>query len=154
MALITRSTVWFVVVGVVNTVIYYAGYLMLHGLEMGYMVAHVAATLIAMVCSYFLNCTLTFQIRPSWKTFLLFPLSNVANFVITTVGIRLAVEQLGVHERLAPLTVALVAIPITFMVTRYLLVDAWQGTYGIGGEREAHEAGNANRLEAPSGSTE
>jgi hypothetical protein len=59
-----------------------------------------------------------------------------------------------VHERLAPLTVALVAIPITFMVTRYLLVDAWQGTYGIGGEREAHEAGNANRLEAPSGSTE
>jgi putative flippase GtrA len=82
----------------------------------------VAATLIAMVWSYFLNCGLTFQIRPSRNTFLLFPLSNVANLVITTVGIRLAVEQLGVHERLAPLTVALVAIPITFIVTRYLLV--------------------------------
>jgi hypothetical protein len=77
---------------------------------------------LAMVWSYVVNCALAFQIRPSWNTFLLFPLSNVANFVITTVGIRLAVEQLGVHERLAPLTVARVAIP--FIVTRYLLVGA------------------------------
>lgn len=140
MTLPPRSTVWFVVVGVVNTALYYACYLTLHGLGVQYLVAHVSATLAAMLCSYFLNCFLTFQIRPSWKTFVLFPLSNLANFVITTVGMRVLVGSTSIDERLAPLPVALVAIPITYVVTRYLLVERWQDPYREEAEREAHDA--------------
>lgn len=150
MALISRSTDWFVVVGSVNTAIYYAGYLSLHHLGTGYMAAHVSATLFAMLCSYFLNCAVTFRIRPSWKTFLLFPLSNLANFVITTVGMRLTVEHLGFPERVAPVTVALVAIPITYVVTRFLFLGVWHDPYSVEAEREAHLAGHATRLEEAS----
>lgn len=150
MALISRSTGWFVVVGVINTGIYYTGYLTLHQLGVNYMVAHVCATLFAMVCSYFLNCALTFRIKPSWKTFVLFPISNIANFVITTLGMRLTVEYLGVDQRIAPLTVALVAIPITYTVARYLLVGVWRDPYSLEAEREAHAAGHPTRLDESS----
>lgn len=117
----SRSTVWFVIVGVINTGVYYSLYLALHAAGVGYLTAHVTATLLAMVLSYFLNCFLTFQVRPSWRTFLLFPLSNLANFVITTVGMTVAVARLGIDEQVAPLLVAVFAIPVTYLLTHYLL---------------------------------
>jgi putative flippase GtrA len=118
----SRSAVWFVVVGFVNTANYYVLYLVLHALGVEYLVAHFTATIIAMCGSYLLNCWLTFQVRPSWRTFVLFPLSSVANVVVTTVGLRVLVESVGMDERIAPLVAGVAAIPITYVVTRYLLV--------------------------------
>jgi putative flippase GtrA len=116
-----RSSVWFVVVGVINTAVYYALYLLLR-LVLPYLVSHVVATAIAMCGSYLLHCRFTFRVPPRWRTFALFPLSNLANFVITTVGLRIAVGELGADERVAPLLVAVVAIPITYVATHYVMV--------------------------------
>jgi putative flippase GtrA len=111
----------FGLVGVVNTAVYYACYLLLR-LKIPYLAAHVIAFVIAMIGSYFLNCYITFKIRPTWKTFLLFPLSNLANFVITTVGLRIAVGTMGMDQRIAPIVVALIAIPITYVVAHYIML--------------------------------
>jgi putative flippase GtrA len=116
-----RSTFWFVAVGLVNTAVYYVLYLLLR-LALPYLVSHVIALLLAMVGSYFLHCALTFRVPPRWRTFALFPLSNVASFVITTVGMRLAVGDLGVDPRLAPLPVAALSVPVTYVATHYVLV--------------------------------
>ena len=116
-----RRIVLFSAVGVVNTGVYYVLYLLLR-LVMPYLVAHLVATGIAMCGSYLMNCYVTFKTRPRWRTFLLYPLSNLANVVITTVGMRLAVGTGGLDERIAPLPVALLAIPITFVLTHYILV--------------------------------
>jgi putative flippase GtrA len=126
----SRSTAWFVIVGLINTAVYYVLYLLLHHAGVPYLTAHVVATLLAMVLSYFLNCYLTFHVRPTWRTFLLFPLSNLANFVITTVGMTIAVSRLGVDERIAPLAVAVLAIPVTYLLTRYLLSGSVSRTPG------------------------
>ena len=107
-------------VGVVNTAIYFSLYLLLHR-SAPYLVAHLSATAIAMVCSYFLNCFLTFKVRPQWRTFLLFPLSNVANVVVTTLGLPIAIGACGLDERIAPLPVALVAIPVTYAVVELVM---------------------------------
>lgn len=115
-------------VGVINTGVYYGCYLLLR-LGMPYMVAHVLATAVAMTGSYFLNCFFTFKIPPSWKTAVLFPLSNAFNFLITTVGLRLSVQWLGVDERIAPLPVALLAIPVTYLATHYLMMGRWRDPY-------------------------
>ncbi|MDP9219936.1 MAG: GtrA family protein [Actinomycetota bacterium] len=115
-------------VGVLNTGIYYTCYLLLR-LSVQYLVAHVCATAIAMVCSYFLNCYITFRIRPHWKTFVLFPLSNAFNFVITTVGLNVSVQWLGVDERIAPLPMAVLAIPLTYLATHYLMLGRWRQAY-------------------------
>jgi putative flippase GtrA len=82
----------------------------------------------AMVGSYFLNCYFTFRIRPTLKKFLLFPLSNVTNFTVTSVGLYVLVRVFGFNERLAPLLAAVVAIPVTFIVAQFVLVGPAQPT--------------------------
>ena len=111
----------FGVVGVLNTGIYYACYLVLR-LVVPYIAAHVCAFAIAMVCSYFLNCYITFRTPPTWRAFLLFPLSTAANFAITTVGLPVMVQGFGMDERIAPLPVAVIAIPITYVVTHFVIM--------------------------------
>lgn len=72
----------------------------------------------------FLNCYWTFQTRPTWRKFALFPLTNATNYVLTTVGVVVLVEWLGVDEHLAPLVVALAAIPVTFVLSRRVLAGS------------------------------
>lgn len=112
----------FAAVGVVNTATYVGLYLLLR-LVLDYLVAHIVAFLLAMVGSYFLNCRFTFRIRPSLRTFLLFPLSNVTNFVVTSAGLYLLVDVFSVSETIAPLIAASVAIPVTFLVAQYILTE-------------------------------
>jgi putative flippase GtrA len=115
-----HHAVRFVVVGVVNTGVYYGTYLLL-SLVVHYLVAHIGAILVAMVGSFLLNCYWTFRTRPTWRKLALFPLTNATNYVMTTVGVVVLVEWLGVDERLAPLLAAVAAIPVTFLLSRRLL---------------------------------
>jgi putative flippase GtrA len=110
------------VVGVVNTAVYYACYLALKTV-LPYLGAHVIAFVIAMIGSFFLNCHYTFRIKPTWRKFLLFPLSNITNFVVTSVGLYLLVGKLHMNSTIAPLVAAVAAIPVTFVVAHYILVD-------------------------------
>lgn len=127
-----RPVVRFAIVGVLNTIIYYALYLLLREL-LPYLVAHVIAFVLSVVGSFFLNCYFTFRQRPTWRRFLLFPLSTLTNFVVTTVGLYLLVRYAGMNQRIAPLVAASAAIPVTFLVTRLILV----------GRRPAEPAGVA-----------
>ncbi len=111
----------FGLVGVVNTGVYYGLYLLLREL-VPYLAAHVAAFVLAMVGSYFLNCYFTFRTTPSWRTFLLFPLSNLTNFVVTTTGLYVLVAWLAVNQRIAPLLASAVAIPFTFIIAQLVLM--------------------------------
>ncbi len=111
----------FGIVGVLNTAIYYGFYLVLRT-QIPYLVAHICAFVVAMTCSYFLNCYITFRTPPRWKTFLLYPLSNIASFVVTTVGLRIAVANLGLDSRIAPLIVAIIAIPITYVIAHSIMI--------------------------------
>lgn len=111
----------FGLVGVVNTGVYYGLYLLL-GLVLPYLAAHVAAFVLAMVGSYFLNCYFTFRTKPSLRTFLLFPLSNATNFVVTTAGLYALVTWLHVDQGIAPLLAAVVAIPFTFIIAQLVLL--------------------------------
>jgi putative flippase GtrA len=133
----------FGVIGVLNTGIYYAVYLVLRT-EITYLLAHVCAFVVAMICSYFLNCYLTFRTRPTWRTFLLFPLSNVANFVLTTVGLRIAVAGLGIDQRIAPLAVAVFAIPLTYILAHHIMIGRLSGPAQKVGDAQPSGRGSAD----------
>ncbi|MCX4511334.1 MULTISPECIES: GtrA family protein [Streptomyces] len=111
----------FALVGVVNTATYYGCYLLFLP-WMPYVAAHVLAFLLSMVGSFFLNSYFTYRTRPTWRKFLLFPLTNAANFVITTSGVYLLVDVLHFGSRYAPLIAAAAAIPITFVVSRTIML--------------------------------
>ncbi|MDK0519906.1 GtrA family protein [Streptomyces sp. ML-6] len=111
----------FALVGAVNTGTYYGCYLLLlNGLP--YIAAHVVAFLLSMTGSFFLNSWFTYRTRPTWRKFLLFPLTNLANFVLTTGGVYLLVDLAGFDDRYAPLVAAVAAIPITFVVSRTIML--------------------------------
>jgi len=112
----------FGLVGVVNTGVYYGSYLLFR-LALPVMAAHVLAFAVAMVGSYFLSCYFTFRIKPTWRKFLLFPLSNATNFVISTAGLYLLVHWFDMDSRIAPLVAAAAAIPFTFIVAQFVLVN-------------------------------
>jgi len=110
----------FAAVGVVNTATYYALYLVFK-LALPYLAAHAVAFALSMVGSFFLNCYFTFHTKPTLRKFLLFPLSNVTNFVLTSVGLYVLVQFLGLNDRVAPLLAAALAIPVTFLVAQLVL---------------------------------
>ncbi|TXS55520.1 GtrA family protein [Streptomyces sp. t39] len=99
----------FASVGVVNTGTYYGLYLVLLR-WLPYVAAHVAAFLVSMVGSFFLTSYFTYRTRPTWRKFLLFPLTNAANFAVTTSGVWLLVDVLGHSRTYAPLIAAAAAI--------------------------------------------
>jgi putative flippase GtrA len=110
----------FAVVGVINTGTFYAAYLSLHPL-MPYYPAYVIAFVLSMIGSFFLNTYITYRTKPTWRKFLLFPLTNLTNFVVTSVGVYVLVEWFHVNERIAPLAAAMAAIPVTYLLSRRIL---------------------------------
>ncbi|UYQ62534.1 GtrA family protein [Streptomyces peucetius] len=111
----------FALVGGVNTGTYYGLYLALLTF-LPYVAAHVVAFLLSMVGSFFLTSYFTYRTRPTWRKFLLFPLTNAANFVVTTCGVYVLVDVLRLERTYAPLVAAAAAIPVTFVVSRLVML--------------------------------
>ncbi|MEV7865820.1 GtrA family protein [Streptomyces sp. NPDC088124] len=111
----------FALVGAANTGTYYAFYLLLLT-RLPYVAAHLVASGLSMIGSFFLNSWFTYRTRPTWRKFLLFPLTNAANLVITTVGVYLLVDVLHLGSRYAPLIAAGGAVPVTFLVSRAIML--------------------------------
>ncbi|MEU2717451.1 GtrA family protein [Streptomyces sp. NPDC007205] len=116
-----RQILTFALVGVINTAAYYCLYLVFLT-WLPYLAAHVLAFALSMVGSFFLNARFTYRTRPTWRKFLLFPLTNVTNFLITTVGVYVIVDVLHAGSRFAPLLASAAAIPVTFVVSRWVML--------------------------------
>ncbi|MPY32480.1 GtrA family protein [Streptomyces adustus] len=120
---VRRQLVTFAVIGVINTATYY-GFYLLFLIFLPYLAAHVFAFLLSMTGSFFLNARFTYRTRPTWRKFLLFPLTNAANFLITTTGVYVIVDVLHQGSRFAPLAASLAAVPVTFVVSRWVMSPA------------------------------
>ncbi|NJP42076.1 GtrA family protein [Streptomyces sp. PRB2-1] len=110
----------FALVGGVNTATFYGFYLALHPL-MPYFAAYSVAFVLSMIGSFFLNTYFTYRTRPTWKKFFLFPLTNVTNYVVTSIGVYVFVEWVGMNDKIAPLVAAAAAIPFTYILSRRIL---------------------------------
>ncbi|MFS4097373.1 GtrA family protein [Streptomyces sp. AF1A] len=118
---LSRQMLAFAAVGVVNTAVYSCLYLVLLT-RLPYLAAHVLAFLASMVGSFFLNARFTYRTRPTWRKFLLFPLTNAMNFLVTTAGVYVIVDVLHAGNRFAPLAASAAAIPVTFVVSRWVML--------------------------------
>ncbi|WP_330330362.1 GtrA family protein [Streptomyces sp. NBC_00536] len=135
----------FGLVGGVNTGTFFVLYLLLHP-HMPYFAAYSLAFVLAMVGSFFMNTYFTYRTKPTWKKFLLFPLTNITNYVIQSVGLLLLVDWAGMNEKIAPLVAAVIAIPFTYVISRRILIpgadpapaaDPSAGNPSAGAERPA-----------------
>ena len=116
----------FAAVGVLNTAVHYLVYLPLWCV-LPYLVAHLVAITSATLCSYYLNCRFTFGVPPTTRRLLLYPLSNLANIALSTVAVSVLVEAFAVDSRVATLLGGIVAMPVTFVVSRTVLTGGSRG---------------------------
>lgn len=112
----------FVVVGVINTLTYYSIYLILHNLfSLPYMAAHLIGFFISLNISFFLNCYVTYKIKPTLKKYLYFPLTQVVNISVSTFLVFVFVEWLQLDSNIAPFAAVIFTVPITFVISSKIL---------------------------------
>jgi len=111
----------FIIVGGINTLNYFVIFRLLL-LISTYIVAHVFAFLLSAFISYFLTCMFTFKKKPSWGSFIKFPLTFLPNFIMSFVGTIIFVEWLNIDDRFASLIVMIAIIPITFIINKLIFI--------------------------------
>lgn len=112
----------FIIVGVVNTGHYYMWYVVCYSLfSWNYLVSHMTAIVLSMIGSYFLNVYFTYRKKPNWKSFFLFPLTQLTSIAIQTICMYIFVDWLHLSPYFAPIATAIISVPITFIVTRRII---------------------------------
>nr|WP_267920304.1 GtrA family protein [Macrococcus caseolyticus] len=112
----------FIVVGVMNTMNYYIIYLVvMHLLNMNYLISHLTGFIISFIISFFLNCYFVYHVQPTWKKFIAFPLTQVVNMGVQTILLYVLVDVFMIRATYAPFPALIITIPITYLITTYLL---------------------------------
>lgn len=112
----------FILVGGINTVTYYAIYLLcLHVFHFHYFLAHGIGFVVSLVGSFFLNSYFTYKVKPTLGKFIRFPLTQVVNTASSTILLFVLIEWFSISSNFAPLIAVIFTIPITFIITGKIL---------------------------------
>ena len=110
----------FLIGGVINTAFTYCLYLSLQVI-LAYQVAYAVAFACGIVFSYWFNAMVVFKTAISWKGLFAFPLVYLVQYLLSAMLLSVFVERLDIPLSIAPLTVIVLTIPVTFVLTRWLL---------------------------------
>lgn len=110
----------FVIGGSINTAFTYCLYLGLQVI-LDYQIAYAIAFAIGIVFSYWFNAAIVFKTPVTWKGFFSFPLVYLLQYLMSAGLLSVFVEQFNLPKNIAPLVVIAVTVPITFVLTRWLL---------------------------------
>ncbi|HCT9086699.1 TPA: flippase GtxA [Staphylococcus aureus] len=115
----------FIIVGGINTLNYYVVYLLLLKLlHIEYMISHITGFLVAFVISYYLNCYFVYRVKPTWRKFISFPITQIVNVSLQTVLLYVFVSWLNLPAEIAPFAGLVITISITFVLSKWILKDS------------------------------
>ncbi|HDH4224459.1 TPA: flippase GtxA [Staphylococcus aureus] len=115
----------FIIVGGINTLNYYVVYLLLLKLlHIEYMISHITGFLVAFMISYYLNCYFVYRVKPTWRKFISFPITQIVNVSLQTVLLYVFVSWLNLPAEIAPFAGLVITIPITFVLSKGILKDS------------------------------
>ncbi|MES3702264.1 GtrA family protein [Staphylococcus arlettae] len=115
----------FIIVGGINTLNYYIIYLLLLKLiGVNYLVSHISGFVISFIISYYLNCYFVYKVQTTWKKFIQFPLTQVVNMGMQTLLLYIFVQWFNISSVIAPFAGLIITIPVTFILSKYILRDA------------------------------
>ena len=109
----------FAAVGVFATAVHYIVYYLLLGV-MSHNMAFTVGSVVSFASNYVLSSLFTFKVPMSLQKLLGFGLSHLINYLIQICLLNV-VLWFGVKETLAPLPVYVVAVPINFLLVRFVL---------------------------------
>lgn len=110
----------FLIGGVLNVIVGYGSYLiLLHWLR--YEVAYAIAYVLGIAVSYVFSTLYVFRQPMRWRSALRYPLVYLLQFLLGLVLLKVLVEVLNMPQRFAPLAVAVLTIPATFLASRTII---------------------------------
>jgi putative flippase GtrA len=115
-----REFIRFALAGAVNTVSGYALYCALLWV-LPYATAYTVSYLAGILISYVLNCLFVFRTRPSLRSAVKYPLVYVVQFVFGLVLLYILVKRAGFDPRVAALVVVFCNVPVTYLLSRFIL---------------------------------
>ena len=117
-----RRLVSFVIGGGLNTGVTYLIYLLLHlQLRLSYQLAYLLAYAAGIAFSYCFNSKVVFKKRMSWRGLLVFPAVYVVQYAVSALALALIVERGLMPEWAAPLLVAVLTLPLTYVLTKLVV---------------------------------
>ncbi len=110
----------FVMVGGINTILSYAIYLLLLSIA-SYITAYSISFVVGIVSGYALNTLLVFKQPWSLKKLFQYPLVYLAQYLVGIVLLSILVDYLNINERLAPLIIVVLLLPLTFVLSKKII---------------------------------
>ena len=114
--------------GGINTVFTYCIYLTLN-LIMNYQLAYLLAYALGVVFAYWFNAAIVFKVTLSWKGFCAYPLAYVIQYCSSAFLLEVLVKLAHMNEKLAPLLIVICMLPLTYVISRYVLIWSNKGQF-------------------------
>lgn len=111
----------FLFVGGFNTLFTYVLFVALL-LVFAYPVAYTVSYISGIVTSYILVSRIVFRQRLAWRKGFQYPVVYIVQYVLGLIVITVLVEWANLDPRLASLVNIIVLIPVTFLLSRFILV--------------------------------
>lgn len=115
----------FGIVGTISSVIHYGVYCLL--LEVvNPNLAFTGGYIVGFVCNYFLTTFFTFRSHPSSANAAGFSFSHVVNYLLE-IGLLNLFLWMGAGERIAPILVMIIVVPINFLILHFVYTHRKKG---------------------------
>jgi putative flippase GtrA len=122
MRVISKEFFRFIFVGAINTVSTYGIYAFLL-LFVTYPIAYTISFVCGILISFFLNSRFVFRTEMSLAKLVQYPLVYIAQYAVGALGLLILVEGFNISELVAPFFVIGVTVPLTFMLSRWILKE-------------------------------
>lgn len=109
----------FGIVGIIATIIHYGIYLVLNLIIVPW-IAYSIGYGTSFLCNFYLSNKFTFKTKPTIKKGIGFGLSHFINYVLQVILLSIFIK-LGIPDKYAPLPVFCIAVPINFLMVRFVL---------------------------------
>ena len=110
----------FLIGGVLNVAVGYGGYLIfLHWFR--YEVAYAFAYVLGIAVSYVFSALYVFRQPMRWRSALRYPLVYLLQFLLGLILLKILVDVMHMPQRFAPLAVAVLTLPATFLASRAII---------------------------------
>lgn len=111
----------FIGAGVINTIASYLVYVFLV-LFFNYQISYAVAFVFGIGLSFVLNTKYVFEVKQTFKKFSLFPLVYLIQYLLGALMMDFVIELVGINKFLAPLVVTGCLLPVSYFLSKKILV--------------------------------
>lgn len=114
-----REIIRFGIVGIIATIIHYGIYLALNLIIVSW-IAYSIGYGISFLGNFYLSNRFTFKTKPTFKKGVGFGLNHFINYLLQVILLSVFIK-LGMPDKYAPIPVFCIAVPINFLMVRFVL---------------------------------